>query len=73
MKWALGRLNISAVMHFAAYAYVSESVQDPAKYYQGNVSATISLPDSMIRADSSAITNTTPQSNFNNLLFVRTA
>jgi UDP-arabinose 4-epimerase len=25
-----------AVMHFAAYAYVGESVQDPAKYYRNS-------------------------------------
>lgn len=24
---------ITAVMHFAAYAYVGESIQEPAKYY----------------------------------------
>jgi UDP-glucose 4-epimerase len=39
--------KINAVMHFAAYAYVGESVIDPAKYYQNNVVGTISLLDVM--------------------------
>src|SRR5690242_16572150 len=29
--------KIDAVMHFSAYAYVGESVTDPAKYYRNNV------------------------------------
>jgi UDP-glucose-4-epimerase GalE len=33
----------SAVMHFAAFAYVGESVTDPAKYYHNNVVGTLSL------------------------------
>lgn len=35
--------NISAVMHFAAFAYVGESVTDPAKYYRNNVVNTLNL------------------------------
>jgi len=34
-----------AVMHFAAFAYVGESVTDPAKYYRNNVVGTLSLLD----------------------------
>lgn len=34
---------IAAVMHFAAYAYVGESVADPEKYYFNNVAATLNL------------------------------
>ena len=37
----------SAVMHFAAFAYVGESVTDPAKYYRNNVVGTLSLLDTM--------------------------
>ena len=29
----LAKYQPAAVMHFAAYAYVGESVQDPGKYY----------------------------------------
>lgn len=34
-----------AVLHFAAYAYVGESVTDPAKYYSNNVTGTLALLD----------------------------
>jgi UDP-glucose 4-epimerase len=39
--------NISAVMHFAAYAYVGESVTKPAKYYRNNVVGTLTLLEAM--------------------------
>lgn len=32
-----------AVIHFAAYAYVGESVEDPGKYYRNNVAGTLTL------------------------------
>ena len=35
--------HIDAVMHFAAFAYVGESVADPGKYYRNNVSNTLTL------------------------------
>ena len=38
---------IDAVLHFAAYAYVGESVTEPAKYYNNNVCNTINLLDVM--------------------------
>jgi len=37
----------SAVIHFAAFAYVGESVEDPGKYYTNNVSGTINLLETM--------------------------
>jgi UDP-glucose 4-epimerase len=39
--------SIEAVMHFAAFALVGESVLDPAKYYRNNIAATISLLEAM--------------------------
>ncbi|MBF2014582.1 MAG: UDP-glucose 4-epimerase GalE [Rivularia sp. T60_A2020_040] len=42
--------NIAAVMHFSAYAYVGESVTDPAKYYRNNVIGTITLLEAMLAA-----------------------
>lgn len=39
--------NIDTVIHFAAFAYVGESVKHPAKYYQNNVVNTIRLLDAM--------------------------
>lgn len=35
--------NIEAVFHFAAYAYVGESVEEPEKYYYNNVANTLNL------------------------------
>lgn len=42
-----GKYHFSAVMHFAAYTYVGESVSDPGKYYRNNVSNTLNLLDAM--------------------------
>ncbi len=39
-----------AVMHFAAFSYVGESVTDPAKYYRNNVAGTLSLLEAMRKA-----------------------
>ena len=36
-----------AVIHFAAFAYVGESVENPAKYYRNNVVGTLSLLEAM--------------------------
>jgi UDP-arabinose 4-epimerase len=33
----------SAIMHFAAFAYVGESVTDPGKYYRNNVAGSLTL------------------------------
>jgi UDP-glucose 4-epimerase len=41
------RHQIAAVMHFSAYAYVGESVTDPAKYYRNNVYGTLTLLEAM--------------------------
>lgn len=38
-----------AVMHFAAYAYVGESVQSPAEYYVNNVLGSLNLLEAMRR------------------------
>ena len=39
--------KIDAVVHFAAYAYVGESVKEPQKYYQNNVIGTLNLLEVM--------------------------
>ncbi len=41
----LAEYKPEAVIHFAAFAYVGESVEDPAKYYHNNVAGTLSLLD----------------------------
>lgn len=43
--------RIEAVMHFAAFALVGESVDQPALYYQNNVSATLELLEAMRAAE----------------------
>jgi UDP-glucose 4-epimerase len=42
--------KIEAVMHFAAFCYVGESVTDPLKYYLNNVAATLHLLRAMMAA-----------------------
>jgi UDP-glucose 4-epimerase len=44
-----------AVVHFAAKAYVGESVTDPAKYYRENVVATFNLLEAMRAASCNTI------------------
>lgn len=39
--------NPSAVIHFAAFSAVGESVRDPLKYYENNIGATLSLVSAM--------------------------
>jgi len=41
--------QIDAVMHFAAYALVGESVEIPLIYYRNNLVETVNLLDSMVR------------------------
>lgn len=48
---AMVRHRPSAVLHFAGFAYVGESVQLPGKYYRNNVAGTMTLLDSMIAHD----------------------
>lgn len=42
---AIRQHAVQAVIHFAAFAYVGESVEAPAKYYRNNVGGTLSLLD----------------------------
>jgi UDP-glucose 4-epimerase len=48
---ALRDHGIDTVMHFAAYAYVGESVEQPLLYYHNNVATTISVLQAMKDAD----------------------
>ncbi|NEP11872.1 MAG: UDP-glucose 4-epimerase GalE [Symploca sp. SIO1A3] len=47
--------NIAAVMHFAAYAYVGESMTYPDKYYRNNVAGSLTLLEAMLAASVSKI------------------
>ncbi|MDZ3991736.1 UDP-glucose 4-epimerase GalE [Pseudomonas sp. Teo4] len=43
--------HFDAVFHFASHIQVGESVTDPAKYYQNNVAATLTLLHAMVGAN----------------------
>ncbi|TIT52347.1 MAG: UDP-glucose 4-epimerase GalE [Mesorhizobium sp.] len=45
MQAAIATYQPTAVIHFAAVAYVGESVQQPAEYYSTNVAGTIAVLD----------------------------
>jgi UDP-arabinose 4-epimerase len=46
----LKRFNVQAVIHFAAHGYVGESIQQPRKYFDNNVSKTLALLDAVLDA-----------------------
>ena len=43
LRAVIQQYDIKAVMHFAAYAYVGESMQDPRSYFKNNVADTLNL------------------------------
>jgi len=43
LKNAIGKYKIDAVIHFAAFAYVGESVENPSLYYRNNVIGSFNL------------------------------
>ncbi|HVD98875.1 MAG TPA: UDP-glucose 4-epimerase GalE [Cytophagaceae bacterium] len=43
------KYSVEAVLHFAAFTYVGESVAEPSKYYHNNLSAPIVLLDAMVK------------------------
>ena len=47
--------HIDAVIHFAAFSQVAESMKDPGKYYRNNVCGTLNLLDSMRYYDAKRI------------------
>ena len=55
LETVLSEKKIEAVMHFAAFALVGESVAEPATYFQNNVVGSLSLFDAMRAASVSKI------------------
>ena len=47
LEEVMNRYSPKAVMHFAAFAYVGESVTDPGKYYRNNVLGSLTLLEAM--------------------------
>ncbi len=43
--------RFDAVFHFASFIQVGESVSNPAKYYENNLAATLTLLQAMVRAE----------------------
>lgn len=60
---------ITAVIHFAAYAYVGESVQLPQKYYQNNVIGTLNLLEAMLEHDVKKIVFSSSCATYGNPLY----
>ena len=67
-----------AVVHFAAYAYVAESVAKPLRYYRNNVTASITLLDALRAAgidrfvfSSSCATYGFPHQRFQSMRIIR--
>jgi len=50
IRRVLSRYRIDAVMHFAASAYVGESVEKPLAYYRNNVANTLNLIEAMVES-----------------------
>ncbi|MEY3218856.1 MAG: hypothetical protein RIT27_213 [Pseudomonadota bacterium] len=48
LKQLFEQHRFDGVMHFASFIQVGESVSNPAKYYQNNVSNTLNLLDAMV-------------------------
>jgi UDP-glucose-4-epimerase GalE len=48
LREVIGAYDIQAVIHFAAHAYVGESMRDPRKYFRNNAVNTLNLLDAMV-------------------------
>jgi UDP-arabinose 4-epimerase len=55
MREAIAQWGADCVVHFAAFAYVGESVRDPAAYYRNNTVAALRMLDVMIECGVSRI------------------
>jgi UDP-arabinose 4-epimerase len=51
----LKRFKIEAVIHFAAHAYVGESISHPQKYFRNNVTKTLALLDTLLETGISTV------------------
>jgi UDP-glucose-4-epimerase GalE len=48
IREVVSRYHIQAVLHFAAHAYVGESIVHPRKYFQNNVTRTLHMLDTLL-------------------------
>lgn len=61
--------KIDAVMHFAAFIEVGESVLDPGKYYENNVAKVINLLNQMVESNIKKFVFSSTAATFGNPLF----
>lgn len=47
LRKCIKKYKPEGIIHFAAFAYVGESVLDPGKYFRNNISGTLSILDAM--------------------------
>jgi UDP-glucose-4-epimerase GalE len=50
LKQTLKQYNVTAAIHFAAHAYVGESVREPRRYFENNVTNTLHLVHALLDA-----------------------
>jgi UDP-arabinose 4-epimerase len=50
LKQVLIEHNVTAAIHFAAHAYVGESVRDPRRYFENNVTNTLNFLNTLLDA-----------------------
>jgi UDP-arabinose 4-epimerase len=50
LEETIRRYEITACIHFAAHAYVGESVREPRRYFQNNVTNTLTLLEALLDA-----------------------
>ena len=48
IREVVAEYRIQAVLHFAAYTYVGESITDPRKYFRNNVARTLHMLDTLM-------------------------
>src|SRR5881409_2400331 len=48
LRAAIAKYEIEAVIHFAAHAYVGESMTKPGKYFRNNVGNSLNLLEAMV-------------------------
>lgn len=64
------KYEIEAVIHFAAFALVGESVENPAKYYRNNTFGTLNLLDTMLKYDCKKIVFSSTCATYGNPTYV---
>jgi len=50
IRRAFADFDVCGVLHFAAYAYVEESVVDPGRYFHNNIAGSLNLLEAMTEA-----------------------